>query len=112
MAAHHRVVYPDEMRQDPEYLKNQSRRRHADYRWNRAYQNAVTALFVVIFGTLSVAALVDRLAGMEWGLAPHLWASVGFVAFVLGAWIVHRMIAKLILAYTRHTYGPDPGEKP
>lgn len=100
------------MLQDPEYLKNQSRRRHADYRWNRAYQNGITALFVVIFGTLSLAALVDRLAGAGWGLAPHLWPSVGFVMFVLVAWIIHRLMTKLILAYTRRTYGPDPGEKP
>lgn len=100
------------MRQNPEYLKNQSRQRHADYRWNRGYQNAITALFIAVFGTLFLTALIDRLVGAEWGFAPHLWVFAGFVAFTLGAWIVHRLMAKLILAYTRHTYGPDPGEKP
>jgi hypothetical protein len=94
--------------QDPEYLKNQSRRGHARYRWYRAYLNAVTMIWTALFGVLFLIALADRITGSEWGFESYMLKFLGFLGFGLAAWVINTLIQKLILAYVRHTYGPEP----
>lgn len=96
------------MKQDPEYLKNQSRSGHARYRWNRAYLNATTLSWAALFALLFLVALLDRIAEAGWGFADHLWGFLGSSAFGLCLWVFGTLIQKLILSYVRHTYGPEP----
>jgi hypothetical protein len=94
--------------QDPEYLKNQSSRGHARYRWYRAYLNAVTMLWTALFGALLLIALVDRITGSDWGFGDYMWEFLGFLGFGLVAWVFNTLIQKLLLSYVRHPYGQEP----
>lgn len=96
------------MKQDAEYLKNQSRKGHARYRWNRALLNATTLSWSALFAVLFLVALVDRFTASDWGFASYMWSFFGSSVFGIGIWIFGTLVQKLILSYIRHTYGPDP----
>ena len=96
------------VKQDPEYLKNQSRRGHAKYRWYRACLNAIAALWAGLFIVLFLVALVDKVATYDWGFATHMWSFLGFLTIGVCLWAVQRLILRLMLAYIRHTYGAEP----
>ena len=96
------------VRQDPEYLKNQSRRGHAKNRWYRAYLNAVAIIWMGLFIALFLIALVDKVVAADWGFATHIWSFLGYLGIGVSDWIVQRLILKLMLAYVRHTYGAEP----
>lgn len=99
------------MDQEPEYLKNQSRRLHALYRRNRRFLNISVSLWEISFLTLFGIAMIDRLASMGWGYADDLWPFLGFIVFGIGLWIFTTLIQKINLAYIRHTYGPEPMDR-
>lgn len=96
------------MKQDPEYLRNQSRRIHAQYRRNRALSNILTSIWVVVFGALFCGSVLDWALSARWGLAGQMRAFAGFVFFGSAVWCFQTAVAKVILAYARHTYGPEP----
>ena len=96
------------VKQDLEYLRNQSRRGHARYRWNRAFLNATTLIWSALFAGLFLVALIDRMTASAWGFASHMWDFLGSSAFGLCLWVFGTLIQKLILSYIRHTYGPEP----
>lgn len=98
------------MKQDPAYLRNQSRYLHALYRRKRRFLNIAAPTWFAFFFGLTFAALVDRAAGFGWGLAKEMWAFAGFAAFAPCLWLFVTLVAKFNLAYIRHVYGPDPGE--
>ena len=96
------------MRQDPEYLRNQSRALHARYRRNRKFINVFASIWISVFGLLFCGAVLDWIAGAHWGLANQMLDFLAFAVFGVLIWCFHTLIAKLGLAYVRHTYGPDP----
>ncbi len=98
------------MEQDPEYLKNQSRHHHARYRSKRAMINVFTAIWLFVFLSLFCGALLDWLIKAQWGLADQMLEFLAFGAFGVLVWLIQTLIAKLVLAYVRHTYGPDPSD--
>jgi hypothetical protein len=95
--------------QDPVYLRNQSRRLHNLYRRNRRFLNGFAILWCLAFGALLMAALLDRATGLGWGFSPSDPLNfLGFLAFAGVFWLFSTIIAKINLAYVRHTYGPEP----
>ena len=98
------------VKQHPEYLKNQSRQGHARCRRSQAWSNAMTIIWLIITLSLFGAALIDWVARLQWGLAEAKWVFFGGAIFGVVCWCVNRAINKIILAYIRHTYGPDPSE--
>lgn len=99
------------MEQDPEYLRNRSRSLHASYRRNRRLLKVFVAVAIVIFAVRFVAAAIDRLAGLGWGFArADVWESLGAIAVAGLFWLIAMTVQAILLAYVRHTYGPDPAE--
>lgn len=98
------------MEQDPEYLRNQRRHHHARYRLRRTMSNVFTAIWLFVFLALFCGALLDWLIEAQWGLADQMFEFLAFAAFGALVWLIHTLIAKLILAYVRHTYGADPSD--
>lgn len=96
------------MQQDPEYLKNQSRRLHAQYRRNRKWTNVITSIWVTAFTLLFCVGVLDWILGAHWGLAGHILEFLAFAVFGALLWCFHTLIAKLVLSYVRHTYGSEP----
>jgi hypothetical protein len=98
------------VQQDPAYLRKQSRHLHALYRRNQRFLNVSVLLWMALFATLAAIALIDRVAVLNWGYASDMWAFAGFTASGPCFWAFATLVAKLNLAYVRHTYGPDPTE--
>ena len=98
------------VKQDPTYLRNQSLQLHTRYRRNRRFLNVSVLIWIALFATLAVIALIDRIASLGWGYASDMWTFAGFAAFAPCFWVFSTLIAKANLAYIRHTYGPDPNE--
>jgi hypothetical protein len=96
------------VKQHPEYLKNQSRYGHARYRRHRALLNIGTPIWLAIFMMLLAISAVDRAASLGWGYASHMWEFLAAIALGISSWIFNTAINNVLLAYTRHTYGPDP----
>jgi hypothetical protein len=99
------------MEQDPAYLRNQSRRLHARYRRKRIWNNFGLAAFAIFFGFRFVLSLVDLTAGLGWGSSRvYVLESLGFIAGVAALWLVSSIVQAIMLAYIRHTYGPEPSD--
>jgi len=99
------------VKQDPEYLRNQSRWLHPFLRQQRSGLNIAATLFAIFFGARFLIASADRVAGLGWGYSKaDIWGSLGFVIGSGAIWIFGAAIHALISAYVRHTYGPEPKE--
>lgn len=98
------------VKQDPAYLRNQSRYLHALYRRKRRFLNIAAPTWFALFLSLTSVGLIDRAARFGWGFAEEMWTFAGFAAFAPCLWVFVTLIAKMNLAYIRHVYGPDPCE--
>jgi hypothetical protein len=96
------------VKQHPEYLRNQSRWLHARYRRNKAWRNGFVVIWLTVWGVLFCCAAFDRITGARWGLSSYLLDLGLFFAFGLVAWVAQTLIAEIMLAYIRHTFGPEP----
>jgi hypothetical protein len=96
------------MKNDPAYLRNQSRSLHAAYRRNRRFLNVSVGLWSGLFLALFAIALFGRIARLGWTFSDDIWAFFGFACFGLVFWVFGKLILKLQLAYIRHTYGAEP----
>ena len=72
--------------------------------------NVFAAIWLLVFLSLFCGALLDWLLDARWGLASQMLEFLAFAVFGVLAWVMHNLIAKLVLAYVRHTYGPDPSD--
>jgi hypothetical protein len=107
----HSSRYAQRVKQDPVYLRNQSRALHRLYRRNRRFLKGSVILWLVSFTALALAGTIDHLFGLGWGFSPHeVLVFVGFMVFGGVFWILVTLIAKINLRYIRHTYGPDPSD--
>ena len=99
------------MKEGPEYLRTQSRYLHRRYRRTWRFVRwflLVWSLF--FFGRFAVATL-DVLGGFERGFTQRdIWNSLLFLAFGGGMWLFTSLIHGVLLAYVRHTYGPEPAD--
>lgn len=98
------------VKQDPEYLKNQSRRIHAVHRRNWRLMKGFMVVWSVVFLTLLLAAVFDLLLDLGW---HYRWRDVGtFILFLLGGVLIlgfQRVVQEILLGVARRMYGPDPG---
>jgi hypothetical protein len=97
------------MDQEAEYRRNQSRLLHARYRRNRCRMKVFLPLWFTFFTVMFLRSVVDRIGNFGWESSSP-WAGLGFLAFGVCFWVFATLIQKIVLAYVRHTYGPDPGE--
>jgi hypothetical protein len=98
------------MEQDPEYLKNQSRRGHERYRRRRVWIDTMTVLVVAVASFMLFLAISDKVAGFGWGYANYIWFYFCVIGAALANWFFQTLVEKVILAYVRHAYGPEPME--
>jgi hypothetical protein len=105
------ALYAQTVKQDPEYLRNQSRYLHRMYRRNWRFTRWFLLLWsLFFFGRFAVAA-ADVVGGFGWGFAVRdIWDSLLFLAFGAGMWLFTSLIHAVLLAYVRHTYGREPAE--
>jgi hypothetical protein len=103
--------YLSDVAQDPEYLRSRARQLHASYRRSRRLLNFFVACWVVFFTGRFLVAMADWMGKLGWGYTTaDIWGSLGFVAFAGFFWLFATAIRSMMLAYIRHTYGPDPTE--
>ena len=99
------------MKQDPEYLRNQSRQLHRMHRRNLSMARWPLILWSLFFFGRFLVATVGAVGHFDWGLTTaDIWGSLLFLLFGAGFWLFIRLIHAFLLAYTRHTYGPEPTE--
>jgi hypothetical protein len=105
------ALYGQAVKQDPEYLRNQSRYLHRMYRRNWRFTRWFLLLWSLLcFGSF-VVALADVTGNIGWGFTKtDIRKSLLFLAFGAGVWLFVKVIHSFLLAYVRHTYGPDPGD--
>ena len=100
------------MKQDPAYLRNQSRYLHATHRRRRRRMRAMLFLWSAFSVLRAGAAALDRLVHAGWGYEPKdVGYSLLFLLFGAGVWLFWTLIDKFLLAYVRHTYGPEPHDQ-
>jgi hypothetical protein len=92
------------MKDDPKYLRNESRYNHALNRRLRRQLNWVS-LFACLFGlVLAIGSVFSR--GLELG------SGLAFVALAGFFWLFGRLILSVHLGSIRRLYGPEPGGPP
>ena len=104
-------LYAQVVKQDPEYLRTQSRYLHRLYRRNWQFARGFLILWsMFFFGWFAVAA-ADRIGGFQWGFSQRdISSSLLFLAGGAGLWLFMGLIHGILLAYVRHTYGPERSE--
>ena len=98
------------MKEDPRYLRNQSRYLHRLHRRNARMLRWALRLWLLAMGAFALAAAVDATFDLGWGLEPaHV--GVGILSMVAGCalWVLATFISHLTLEMARRLYGPDPG---
>ena len=99
------------MKQDPEFLRTQSRSLHGLYRRQRRYMRWFILVWSLFFLCWFLVAVADVIGGFGWGYArDDIWNSLLFLAFGAGMWTVTSLFHGFLLAYVRHTYGPEPAD--
>jgi hypothetical protein len=99
------------IKEDPEYLRNRSRNLHASYRRNRRFSKWFLVFWTLLCTALFLISFIDSAAGLGWGYSWNdVWTSLGFLAFTGVFWLFAAAIQKILMAYVRHTYGPDPAD--
>ena len=98
------------VKQDPEYLKNQSRYLHARYRRNARFSKGFLCVWSIVLSVVLLASLLDVLLDFGWGFQ---WRDVGGIAlFLLFGALYYGFFCltqEAVLGMTRRMYGPDPG---
>jgi hypothetical protein len=105
------ALYAQAVKQDPEYLRNQSRYLHRMYRRNWRFGRRFLLLWsLLLFARLAVA-VVDAMGNFGWGFTTKdIRDSLLLLAFGAGVWLISKLIHSFLLAYVRHTYGSEVGE--
>jgi len=72
---------------------------------------AITCGIFPVSGKALVAPDLDVGGGLvALGAQNDIWDSLLFLAFGAGMWLFTSLIHGILLAYVRHTYGPEPAE--
>jgi hypothetical protein len=101
------------MKQDPEYLKNQSKHVHRLHRRNQRFLRYFLILWLSLFGALALAATLDVLVSLKWGLTNRdVWSAIGMMAGGGVIWLFGRAIMSITLGMARRVYGPEPDDPP
>jgi hypothetical protein len=97
------------MKQDPEYLRNQSRYLHRLHRRNRQFLRFFMILWFAVATILTGAAALDVVAHLGWRYTTNeVWIGVGAAAFGACFWLFARAIMSMNLSIARRLYGPEP----
>jgi len=72
--------------------------------------NYGTAFVVIVDSIFFVFSIVDHLANLGFGLSQGMWVFLIVIILAPLFWVFNTGINKLILAYARHNYGPDPDD--
>lgn len=100
------------MKENPEYLRNQSRYSHASLRRNWRFVRIFLALWSVFFVGLFAASILDVWARLGWGFTTtDIWNSLLFLFFGGVMWLFFSLVHSLLLTLVRRTYGPDPAQQ-
>lgn len=96
------------MKQDPEYLRNRSRRAYAANRKQRNFANKFPFILATSFGGIMLS---NHIRGVDTDYKDiEMWLFVGFVIFTGLFWAFYRAIVKLHFKFVQNTYGPEPEE--
>jgi hypothetical protein len=99
------------VKQDPEYLRNQSRYLHRLHRRNSRFARWFFLLWSLFFFGRFAFAVADVVGGFGWGfIRADIWDSLLFLAGGAGIWLFMSLIQSFVLANVRRTYGPEPAE--
>ena len=97
------------MKEDPRYLRNESRSAHRLHRRNTRMLRWSVILWLLAMAALTIVAGLDVLANLGWGYeARDIWGGFLMMVFGCAFWVFATFINHIVLAISRRLFGPEP----
>lgn len=101
--------YCGRMKEDPRYLRNESRYSHRLHRRNKRMLRWGIMLWLLAVAAFTGAAVLDVIAHLGWGYEPRdIWGGLLMMAFGCAFWVFATFVNHVVLAVSRRLFGPEP----